>query len=62
MYIKIAEGREPDGAGIMIYQTPWGDWAFAAAGIISDGYASKPEAIRARRRAIVKMEQEVKRE
>jgi len=42
----------------MIYQTPWGDWAFAAAGIISDGYASKPEAIRARRRAIVKMEQE----
>lgn len=46
----------------MIYQTPWGDWAFAAAGIISDGYVSKPEAIRARRRAIVKMEQEAKRE
>lgn len=29
-----------------IYQTPWGDWAFAAYGVISDGYKNQAERIR----------------
>ena len=28
-----------------IYQTPWGDWAFAVCGQISDGYNERDDAI-----------------
>ena len=27
------------------YQTPWGDWACLAAGIVADGFASREDAI-----------------
>jgi len=30
-----------------VYQTPWGDWAAAYKGIISDGFETEADAIRA---------------